>query len=68
MRTLPILFLWGMQSKSRAENQFETEVSVRWIQHQDAYGMFYYEDTANNTVTWMAPVGEEYIRWVDPEA
>ncbi|GAX24018.1 hypothetical protein FisN_26Lu088 [Fistulifera solaris] len=68
MRTFSIVFFWSMQNKSQAENESESEFSARWIQHQDADGMFYYEDTANNTVTWMAPVGEEYIRWVDPEA
>ena len=34
----------------------------------DVYGSYYYEDTINDTVTWMAPVGEEYAQWVDIEA
>jgi hypothetical protein len=34
-----------------------------WIQHKSDTGEFYYENTANGSVTWTAPVGERYIRW-----
>jgi hypothetical protein len=38
-----------------------------WIQHKSDTGEFYYENTANGSVTWTAPVGERYIRWRDDE-
>jgi hypothetical protein len=38
-----------------------------WIQHKNDAGDIFYENTANGTVTWTAPVGERYIRWRDNE-
>jgi hypothetical protein len=38
-----------------------------WIQHKSDTGEFYYENTANGSVTWTAPVGERYIRWKSDE-
>jgi hypothetical protein len=38
-----------------------------WIQHKSDTGEFYYENTANGSVTWTAPVGERYIRWKGDE-
>jgi hypothetical protein len=64
------LSFFSVQKKSlhapkQSPKQFETERQVRWVQHMDAYGNYYYEDTINNTVTWMAPIGEEYVPWAD---
>ena len=55
-------------NKSKQAPQQSHETEVHWIQHMDAYGFYYYEDTINGTVTYMAPAGEEYKRWVDTEA
>ena len=57
-----------IQKKAQPAKQFETETPVRWVQHQDVYGTYYYEDTINNTVTWTAPVNEECIAWSEPQA
>jgi hypothetical protein len=68
MFVYPILYFWWIQRKSDAGKQFEIESDVVWIQHRDADGTFYYENTITDTVTWMAPVGEQCKPWVDPEA
>ncbi|GAX11169.1 hypothetical protein FisN_9Hh263 [Fistulifera solaris] len=68
MFVYPILYFWWIQKKSDAGKQFERELDVVWIQHRDADGKFYYENTITDTVTWMAPIGEECKLWVDPEA
>ena len=63
-----VLYFWWIQTISHARMQMEAQHHVRWVQHIDAYGTFYYEDTASDTVTWTAPVGEEYIPWVHVQA
>lgn len=63
-----VLYFWWMQTMSHALKQMEqAQHHVRWIQHMDGNGVFYYEDIIDDTVTWMAPVGEEYIPWVDKD-
>lgn len=37
----------------------------RFIQHEDEFGMFYYEDTLDGTVRWDLPTGEDFIRKED---
>jgi hypothetical protein len=32
-----------------------------WIQHQTTNGDFYYENTNDGSVTWMAPVGQQFV-------
>lgn len=68
MFVYPLLYFWWIQRKSAAAKQFEKEFDLKWIQHKDEHGMFYYEDTFNGTTTWQAPIGEEFKPWEDPEA
>ena len=68
MFVYPILYLYWIQKKSAAGKQFEREVDFGWIQHRDANGELYYEDTINDIVTWKAPVGEAFKPWVNPLA
>jgi hypothetical protein len=37
----------------------------RYIQHEDEHGMFYYEDTHDNTVRWDLPLGEDFVHFED---
>lgn len=34
----------------------------RFVQHEDANGMFYYEDTLDRTTRWDLPPGEDFVR------
>ena len=61
MLVYPILSFLCLHKKSpAAAKRFESERNVNWIQHQDIYGRFYYEDTTSGAVTWMAPGDEDY--------
>jgi hypothetical protein len=59
---------WGDETVITPDDADELEGNLPdWIQHKSETGEFYYENTANGSVTWTAPVGERFIRWKEDE-
>jgi len=62
---------WGDDETMAVAQDANTDdldsIAPDWIQHKSDTGDFYYQNTKNGTVTWLAPVGGAYIRWREDE-
>ena len=49
------------------EEENDDDAMPDWIQYEtdDGSSMFYYENVTTGEVTWMAPVGQPFVRWDD---
>jgi hypothetical protein len=62
----PAIYYGCVRLDSRLNGDSEGEDSderPRWIQHKSDTGDYYYENTDDGTVTWLAPLNEHYIPW-----
>jgi hypothetical protein len=48
-------------SESNNDMNHDSKQWPDWIQHQTAHGEFYYENVNDGSVTWMAPVGQQFV-------